>query len=129
MSWVRHFQRLFLSQKSVGNISWFLHRLTGVALAFYLLPHFFSIHSSRQGAQVFDRELAMYTAPFFKFCEYLLVLTAAYHMFNGLRIIALDCFDLTGHQKWLFWLSMTGCAVVLVSASFLFLPQILATEN
>ena len=129
MKWVNDFQRMFLSLKSVGNISWLLHRLTGVALALYLLPHFVSIHSSQQGAQLFDQELDIYTAPIFKFSEYLLVLTVAYHLFNGLRIIAIDCFNVTGHQKLLFWLAMSGCAVVLVSASILFIPQILAPVN
>ncbi len=123
----RHFQRLFLSQKSVGNVSWLLHRLSGVALAIYLVPHFFSIHSSQQGAQLFDQEMNVYTAPFFKFAEFMIVMTVAFHMFNGLRIIALDCFNLAGHQKLLFGLAMSGCAAVLISASFLFVPQILST--
>ena len=99
MSFIRNFQRLFLSQKSVGNVSWLLHRVTGVALAIYLLPHFISIHSSQLGQQMFDQELNVYTTPFFKFAEFILVLTVAFHMFNGLRIIALDCFNLVGHQK------------------------------
>ncbi|GIT08268.1 MAG: hypothetical protein CM1200mP30_18980 [Pseudomonadota bacterium] len=55
----------------------------------------------------------------------MLVLTVAFHMFNGLRIIALDCFNLSGHQKLLFGLALTGCTVILISASFLFVPQIL----
>lgn len=129
MSWERYLERTFLSQKSVGNISWLLHRLSGVALAIYLLPHFFSIHHSRQGPELFDQELNVYTAPFFKFAEFMIVLTVAFHMFNGLRIIALDFFSLEGHQKLLFWMAMTGCAAILISASFLFVPQILAPAH
>ena len=127
VSLVRHFQRLFLSQKSVGNVSWLLHRLSGVALAIYLVPHFFSIHSSQQGAQLFDQEMNVYTSPFFKFAEFMIVMMVAFHMCNGLRIIALDCFNLAGHQKLLFGLAMSGCAAVLISASLLFVPQILST--
>ena len=69
------------------------------------------------------------TGPFFKFAEFMLVLTVAFHMFNGLRIIALDCFNLAGHQKLLFGLALTGCTVVLISASFLFVPQILVPAH
>jgi succinate dehydrogenase hydrophobic anchor subunit len=58
----------------------------------------------------------------------MIVMTVAFHMFNGLRIIALDCFNLAGHQKLLFGLAMSGCAAVLISASFLFVPQILSTS-
>ena len=125
MSWLVNFQRSFLSQVSVGNISWLLHRLTGVALAIYLFPHFISINSSQLGQQMFDQEMNLYTSPFFKFAEFMLVLTVAFHMFNGLRIIAIDCFNLAGHQKLFFFLALTGCTVILISASFLFVPQIL----
>ena len=125
MNWLVNFRRSYLSQVSVGNISWLLHRVTGVSLAIYLFPHFISIHSSKLGQQIFDQEMNLYTSPFFKFAEFMLVLTFAFHMFNGLRIIALDCLNLAGHQKLLFGLALTGCTVVLISASFLFVPQIL----
>ena len=129
MSWLVNFQRSHLSQVSVGNISWLLHRVTGVTLAIYLVPHFISIHSSQLGQKMFDQEMNLFTSPFFKFAEFMLVVTVAFHMFNGLRIIALDCFNLAGHQKLLFGLALTGCTVILISASFLFVPQILVPAH
>ena len=129
MNWLVNFRRSYLSQVSVGNISWLLHRVTGVSLAIYLFPHFISIHSSQLGQQMFDQEMNFYTSPFFKFAEFVLVLTVSFHMFNGLRIIAFDCFNLAGHQKLLFGLALTGCTVILISASFLFVPQILVPAH
>ena len=66
MNWLVNFRRSYLSQVSVGNISWLLHRVTGVSLAIYLFPHFISIHSSQLGQQIFDQEMNLYTYPFFK---------------------------------------------------------------
>ncbi len=123
---VAYLRRTLLPRPNIGNLSWLAHRLTGVALAVYLIPHFVSIGSARGGAAAFDGELAVYTAPIFKAAEFLLILVVAFHLFNGLRIIAVDFFNLSGHQKLLFWLVMVACAAVFLAASLLFVPRILA---
>lgn len=120
-----HFQRLFLSQKSIGNVAWLWHRLTGIALALYLIPHFISIHSAMEGPNVFDETLATYQSPFYAFCEWMLILTVAYHAANGLRIIAMDLFNLSSYQKWFFGFVIAICLTVFILSSFLFVPRIL----
>ena len=111
---------------SIGNIAWLLHRLTGLALAIYLIPHFISINRSRLGPDVFDAALATFTAPFYKAAESLLIMVVAFHSFNGLRIIVIDIFTFSHRQKLLFGLVMGACAAVLVAVSVLFVPRILA---
>ena len=123
---IGYLRKTLLPLVSIGNVSWLLHRLTGVALAVYLIPHFISINSSRQGPEVFDATLAAFTAPSYRVAEFLLIMTVAFHTFNGLRTVAIDFFDLSHRQKLLFWLVMGACAAVLVAVSFLFLPRILA---
>ena len=51
-------RRHLLPQFNSVSVLWALHRLTGVALAVYLVPHFITIHDSRQGASVFNETLA-----------------------------------------------------------------------
>ena len=111
---------------SIGNIAWLLHRLTGLALAIYLIPHFISINRSRLGPDVFDAALATFTAPFYKAAEFLLIMVVAFHAFNGLRIIVIDIFTFSHRQKLLFGLVLGACAAVLVAVSVLFVPRILA---
>ncbi len=123
---VGYLRKALLPLVSVGNVSWLLHRLTGVALAVYLIPHFISINSSRQGPEAFDATLATFTAPLYRAAELLLIMTVAFHTLNGLRTIAIDFFDLSHSQKLLFWLVIGVCAAVLVAVSFLFVPRILA---
>ncbi|MBI4081218.1 MAG: succinate dehydrogenase, cytochrome b556 subunit [Candidatus Lambdaproteobacteria bacterium] len=123
---VAYLRRSLLPQVNVGNAAWLLHRLTGLALAVYLLPHFVSINGSRAGPAAFDAGLAVFTAPLYKAAEWLLIGTVAFHGFNGLRVIAIDFFALSGRQKLLFWLVMAATAAVLLAASLLFVPRILA---
>ncbi len=125
MVW-HYFRNTLLPSVNVGTVSWLLHRVSGVALAIYLIPHFLSINSSREGPEVFDATLAVFTAPVYKAAEFLLILVVAFHAFNGVRIIVIDFFTLSHRQKLLFWLVMLACGLVLVAASFLFVPKILA---
>ena len=119
-------RRNILPQLNTGSVAWALHRITGVALAVYLLPHIISINSSRGGREAFDAALGWYAGPLIAASEFVLVLTVAFHMFNGIRIIVVDFFDLSHTQKLLFWLVLAACAAVLLGATFIFLPRILA---
>ncbi len=121
-----YFRQTLLPLVNVGTVAWLLHRLSGVALAVYLIPHFVSVNAARGGPAALDSELAGFASPLFAAAEYVLVLTVAFHLLNGLRIIAIDFLDLSRRQKLLFWLVMAGCAAVFLAASTLFVPRILA---
>ncbi len=122
---IDYLRRTLLPLVSIGNFAWLLHRLTGVALTVYLLPHFISIASARRGPEVFNAILATYTAPIYKIAEFILIMAVAFHTFNGLRVIAVDFFNLSSRQKLLFWVVMSACAAVLVVTSFFFVPKIM----
>jgi succinate dehydrogenase cytochrome b subunit len=119
-------RRTLLPLVNTGTLAWLLHRVTGVALALYLLPHFFSINAARGGARALDAELAGFATPVFAVAEWLLVGAVCFHALNGVRIIALDLLDLAPRQKLLFWLVLLTCAAVFLAASTLFVPRILA---
>lgn len=119
-------RRVWLPQNNVGSWAWLLHRLSGIALVLYLIPHFITIHSARGGAAAFDQTLAWYAGPVIALSEFVLVLVVVFHLANGLRIIATDFLDLNRHQKLLFWVVMALCAGVMIAASTLFVPKILA---
>ena len=120
-----YFRQTLLPLVNVGTVAWLLHRLSGVALAVYLVPHFVSVNAARGGPAALDAELAGFATPLFAAAEYLLVLTVAFHLLNGLRIIAIDFLDLSRRQKLLFWLVIAGCTAVFLAASTLFVPRIL----
>ena len=120
-----YLRRTLLPLVNTGTVAWLLHRVTGVALALYLVPHFVSIHAARGGPEALDAVLAGFATPFFAVAEWILVGAVAFHGFNGLRVIALDFFDLAPQHKWLFGAVLAASLTVMAVASVAFVPRIL----
>ncbi len=93
-----------------GTAAFILHRLAGLGLILYLLTHIWVIHSLIKGKESFDRTMEFFNTPIFKFFEIGLVGIIFFHLFNGLRLNAIDLGYATEKQsqKVLF-----GIAVVL----------------
>ena len=120
MSLIKEWKR----NPNVGTFAWILHRVTGVIIVLYLFPHFWSIASSRGGAEDFTHKMQSYESPLFKFLEMGLVLLVAVHMLNGLRITIVDFFLLTKSQNALFWVGVVLFLAVLVASIIAFFPKI-----
>ena len=121
----RQLRKNLLPQLNAVSVLWLLHRLTGVALAVYLVPHFITINNSRWGPEIFNEALNWFQGSLIITAEFVIVLAVAFHGINGLRIIAMDFFDLSQRQKWLLGLVLTACGAVFLSATFWFVPKIL----
>ncbi len=67
-----------------------------------------------------------FSGPLFELLEALVVLIAAFHMFNGLRIIAVDFSGLGRHQKAMFAGVLVGFALVLVGTGWVFFARVFA---
>jgi succinate dehydrogenase / fumarate reductase cytochrome b subunit len=106
----------------LGTLAWILHRLSGLALIFYLLLHIWVIHHLIVGDKSFDGVMEFLSTPLFKFLEIGLIGVIMYHLFNGLRVTLIDMGVLVERQKLLFgicvvlWLiSWFGVAAVMVN--------------
>lgn len=99
-----------------GMLSFLLQRVTGLGLVAYLVLHLFSLSSILGGGDKFRGALAAYDTPLFHFAEWLLLAAVVFHMFNGLRIVAVDWLGLTRHQRGLFWVSIGASAVVVLGS-------------
>ncbi len=71
----------------MGTWAWVLHRVTGLALVFYLVLHIWVIHNIASGPKGFDKVMGVVQAPVFLFLELGLLGCVLYHTFNGLRIM------------------------------------------
>jgi succinate dehydrogenase / fumarate reductase, cytochrome b subunit len=100
---------------STGFISFFLRRLTGVALVIYLFMHMWVIGSAISGPEVFNARLNVVQAPIFKLAEILLLAAVVYHAFDGLRLIIVHYFKVTEYRKSLFYAAF-GISVLLTIA-------------
>ncbi len=75
------------------RVLFLLHRITGLALIFYLFAHIivvgFRAYSPEMWEMVMGR-ISGHSNPVILFFEWLLVLAVIFHMFNGMRLIFLE---------------------------------------
>ncbi len=73
-----------------GFIAWLLHRITGVALALYLMTHIWVISNLAHGPAAFDATMKFLHGFLFRLLEVGLLAAVLFHTLNGARIILLD---------------------------------------
>ena len=70
--------------------SWVLHRITGVAIFFFLLVHVLDTALIAVSPEAYNAVIAQYKNPIMGLGETGLVAAIAFHAMNGLRIILVD---------------------------------------
>ena len=106
-----------------GMWSWVLHRITGVAIFFFLLVHVLDTSLIRVSPEAYDAVIGTYKNPIMAIGEVVLVAGIAFHAFNGLRIIVVDFWSKGAkYQRQLFWIVIGLWAVVMAG----FVPRHLA---
>lgn len=80
-----------------GMWSWVLHRITGVAIFFFLLVHVLDTALVRISPEAYNAVIGTYQTPIMGLGEVALVGAIVYHAFNGLRIILIDFWSRGAH--------------------------------
>src|SRR5699024_2590978 len=70
-----------------GMWSWVLHRITGVAIFFFLLVHVLDTALIRVSPEAYNVVIGAYKTPLMGLGEVALVGAIVYHAYNGIRII------------------------------------------
>src|SRR5579883_1673690 len=73
-----------------GQWAWLLHRVSGVAVAFFLFVHILDTALVGFGPDTYNLVVGIYERPAIRVLEILLVAAVLYHGGNGLRLIAID---------------------------------------
>jgi succinate dehydrogenase / fumarate reductase cytochrome b subunit len=73
-----------------GMWSWVLHRITGVAIYFFLLVHILDTALVRVSPEAYNAVISTYKTPIMGLGETALVAAIGLHALNGLRIILID---------------------------------------
>jgi succinate dehydrogenase / fumarate reductase cytochrome b subunit len=95
--------------------SWVFHRITGVAIFFFLLVHVLDTALVRVSPEAYNAVIGTYKNPIMGLGEIVLVAAIAYHAFNGLRIIVVDFWSKgTRYQRQLTWAVWTIWAILMV---------------
>ncbi|MEN9343137.1 MAG: hypothetical protein RIR24_724 [Actinomycetota bacterium] len=102
-----------LYRGKVGMWSWVLHRITGVAIFFFLLVHVLDTSLVRLSPEAYDIVIATYKTPIIGIAELGLVAAILYHAFNGIRIILIDFWSKgSKYQNLMFWIVVAIAFVI-----------------
>jgi succinate dehydrogenase / fumarate reductase cytochrome b subunit len=97
-----------------GMWSWVLHRITGVAIFFFLVEHTLSTSLVRVSPEAYNVVIGSYKNPIMGLAELGLVAAIMFHGFNGLRIILIDFWKHgPKYQRVMFWIVIGLCIVLL----------------
>ena len=102
-----------LYRGKVGMWSWVLHRITGVAIFFFLLVHVLDTSLVRLSPEAYNVVIATYKTPIIGLAELGLVAAILFHAFNGIRIILIDFWSKgSKYQNAMFWVVVAIAFVI-----------------
>ncbi len=87
-----------------GMWSWVLHRITGVAIFFFLLVHVLDTSLVRLSPEAYNAVIGTYKTPLIGLGELGLVAAILFHALNGIRVILIDFWRKGAkYQNQMFW--------------------------
>lgn len=105
-----------LYRGKVGMWSWVMHRVTGVAIFFFLLVHVLDTALVRVSPEAYNVVIATYQTPLIGVAELGLVAAILYHGFNGIRITLIDYWSRGAKlQNQMYWI-VIGLSFLLFAA-------------
>ncbi len=111
--------------RGLGMWAFWLHRLSGLAIVFYLMMHVLVISTVVGGTGNFDAAMTTLKAPIFVLLEMGLLACILIHGFNGVRIVLFDLGYGVKKQKEIFIGLMVLAVIPFVIGFIIALPHIL----
>lgn len=98
-----------------GMWSWVVHRITGVALYFFLLVHVLDTALIRLSPEIYNAVIGAYKNPVMGIGEVGLVGAVVFHALNGLRIILIDYWSKGAkYQRQMFWIVIVVWVILML---------------
>jgi succinate dehydrogenase / fumarate reductase cytochrome b subunit len=105
-----------LYRGKVGMWSWVLHRITGVAIFFFLLVHILDTALVRVSPEAYNVVISTYQTPLIGVAELGLVAAILYHGLNGIRVALIDFWSKGAkYQNVMFWV-VVGVSLAVFAA-------------
>lgn len=79
--------------------AYLIHRISGLGLATFIPLHLYVLGLALNSRSELDQLLVWTENPLAKSAEFVLVFLLAIHLFGGLRLMALEMFEWSDHQK------------------------------
>ena len=107
-----------------GMWSWVAHRITGVAVFFFLLVHVLDTALVRVSPNAYDLVIASYKTPIVNLLEVGLVAAVLFHALNGIRNILVDFWSKgPRYQRQMLWTVMAIWLVVMIPGTYFMLKH------
>lgn len=111
-----------------GMWSWVAHRITGVALFFFLLVHVLDTALVRVSPEAYNSAIATYKSPIVNLMEVGLVGAVLFHGLNGLRIVLVDFWEPgPRHQRKMLRIILLLWVPVMIMGAWRMLEHTIAT--
>ena len=78
-----------------GMLTWLLHRISGIAVVYFLTLHIYEALQLFGGPEAYNAATAAYKQAWFRPFEVVLILAVTYHALNGLRVTLFDLWPQT----------------------------------
>ncbi|MEY4493425.1 MAG: hypothetical protein RL355_774 [Actinomycetota bacterium] len=102
-----------------GMWSWVAHRITGVAVFFFLFVHVLDTALVRVSPDAYDRVIDTYKTPLVNLLEVGLVGAVLFHALNGIRIILVDFWGKgPKYQRQMLWVIVAVWLVVMIPGTY-----------
>src|SRR4030067_2791429 len=85
--------------KNAGMAAFWAHRISGILLTLFLFLHIWTLNSVFSGKDTYDYTISKFDTGFGYIFQYILLLTVAFHLLNGIRITIMDFCRFTRSQK------------------------------
>jgi succinate dehydrogenase / fumarate reductase cytochrome b subunit len=105
-----------------GMLTWLLHRISGIAVVYFLTLHIYEALQLFGGPEAYNEATAAYKQPWFRPFEVALILAVTYHALNGLRVSMFDLFPkTTKHHRTIFKIGAAIFVLIALAISFVML--------
>ena len=117
-----------LYKGGIGQWSWALHRITGVAVLLFLFTHILDTSMIMLGPERYNKLMELFRMPVFGLMEIGLFAAVLYHALNGLRIVVIDFWPAsTVHYKKMFYIELAVFLLVFLPVAWIMLGHVLVT--
>jgi succinate dehydrogenase / fumarate reductase, cytochrome b subunit len=111
---------------SIGQWSWVLHRITGLATVFFLVLHVIDTSWAAFYPEQYAHAIATYQSPLFTLGEFGLIAAIVYHALNGIRISLFDAKpELWIHQEKAAYAVLGGSVLLLIPVFLIMISDVI----
>lgn len=112
----RRLGRLPTERSEANRIAFYTHRITGIGIFAFLVLHIVDVSLYGISSGLYNNVHALYGSPVMRIFECALLFALLFHALNGLRLVAIDLWDLGPHAAIRLLSTVTVTSVVVTLA-------------